>query len=293
MRKISGTDYLKNPHALGTTKSGRPVPGLGPVKLWKAFKERRLCNELRQTIHTDGHMGAALPTDDQVRSWQRGPPPLDQSPDSATHHAMLLLLRDTTAGAFYRPDQSKLGPKGCPSGHQARHISVHEPSLIQFLMLAYKEVGPKDPSQWPPRRWFHAQARRLGWQMAYWYGGDTEEGRALEDEMHALQDDGGGASVHGWRWVRDSDSAAKVDPRRRHHHRKRKAGCLGRRKPPGMISEPAPAVLSATDFVVHQRGQRTKFLEIRAKRHRGGGGGGGSAARRVRRTGGLKLTLAV
>lgn len=242
----TGTDYLKNP------------PRMRAPTLWKAFHNHRLCNELAGAVMTDGHMGSALPTDPETallidgRGFPQAP-----SAAEAMDWATRALLRDPTRGAFYRPDQGGRGPEHCPQGHQARLIACKESAMVGFLLRANDKVGPKDATRWPKREWMQAWARRLGWQLAYWYGGDTIEGRDDEDEMAYAEDHG--VSVRGWHWAPDPDSECTPEEMgtfRPASHRKRKAGCLGRPKPRGMLPEESPTVLELAKLCALRRARK-------------------------------------
>jgi len=249
---LMGTDYVHNP------------PMLGPGTLWKAFSDKKLYVHLANAIATDGHMGSAIPPQDQEV--------IDGGEELGEKDVVRLLKRDLGAGAFFALDQEKVGRKHCPRGRRTPGIEVYESAITKFLLEAYSVLKGKFADKWPPREWFYAQSRRVAWQMAYWYQGDTLEGRILDDEM--AQDPP--LSVYGWHWVPDPESRAKENtengegadaiesakavfgsPRTRKWDRKRKAGCLGRTKPSGFFSEPAPAVVSVE-----------RFRELRRKRRR-------------------------
>lgn len=70
-------------------------------------------------------------------------------------------------------------------------------------------------------------------------------------------------SLHGWHWVLDDDGAAGHQRPKVAH--KRKPGCLGRRKPARMISEPAMHVVSASEFVAYQQEQRHASVAKRSR----------------------------
>jgi hypothetical protein len=230
---MMGTDYVNNP------------PMLGEKLLWKAFSEKALYSHLAHAVATDGHMGAALPLDTDHGV-------------GADDDVVRVLKRDLRSGTFFDRDQPRLGLANCPRDHQMPFIEVYEGAVTMFMTQAYAAVKGNLAEKWPSREWMAAQARRIAWQMAYWYQGDTLEGRILDDEM-ALDDGDGegeqGQSLYGWHWVPDSGSREKASKKQASVARKRKPGCLGRTLPPGHISEPAPTVVSVE-----------RFREIRARK---------------------------
>ena len=232
-----GTDYVENPKAMA---SGR---------LWKAFQDNEARKHLSDAVHTDGHMGAALPADQDTRALLKVTAfSTAANAQEATLSAVRLLLRDVTAGTFYHPKQQQLGVHHCPAARRRRHLSFRETALSSFLTQAYYVAGPKDATTWPNECWMRAAARRLGWQMAYWYAGDTRMGRQWYNEMAVDEE---GVSIFGWHWVPedpDQTPAPAAPPPTGsgclpHHACGGKPGCLQRHKPHGMVSESAGRVV--------------------------------------------------
>lgn len=254
---MMGTDYLKNPAALGEKR------------LWSAFsKHFKVRKSLAEAVWTDGHISAALPPDPKTgRLLTRGYYAKTQSLQDGSCRTVKLLLRDTTAGSIYDPKtQRKPGLANCAKHHRVRHISLREDNLMQFVLRAYAAEGPKDASKWPDREWMRGFARRVGWQVGYWYIGDTRCGRQWYDEMAQTAD---GRSIHGWRWgedaeaVNEPETAKILAPSGRTIGRKRKAGCLGRRRPHRMVSEPALRVVQYSEFRRYQKSLATVLVAPR------------------------------
>ena len=240
---LMGTDFLKNP------------PQLGPERLWKAFQIPEVREFLSESVITDGHLGAALPHTTFEQQLVDGT--LFNKVTSAQeslNYTLALLLRDTTSGTFYHKKQEQHGLNHCPEGRQERHISFKEAPLVKFLTQAYVNVLPKKVDTRPNKQWMLAEIRRVEWNMAYWYIGDTGHGRYFTDDM-ALAENGN--SIFGWTWVADNNdnstatattttvitaSESKVV------EKKRKAGCLGRTRPYRHISQPSKIVASVEEL---------------------------------------------
>lgn len=236
-----GTDYVENPKSMA---SGR---------LWKAFRDNEARKHLSDAVYVDGHLGAALPVDVETQALL-GLTGFDKvsNAEQATLAMVRLLLRDVTAGTFCHPSQLKLGPRHCPRNRQRRHISFRESALVHFLTRAYYVAGPKDATTWPPRTWMQAGARRVGWQMGYWYGGDTILGRRYFDEMAVNEQ---GVSIFGWHWIPDPDADPPVTIHthvdsgcQQHHACQQRAGCLRRHRPHHYVSESAATVVPVREL---------------------------------------------
>lgn len=254
---MMGTDYLKNP------------PDLGEKRIWGAFsKHYEPQQALAEAVWTDGHISAALPPDYETgRLLTRTYHAESTSIQDASARMVQLLQRDTTSGSIYDPKrQTEPGLPHCPKHHRVRHISLRQDRLMHFVLHAYAAEGTKEASKWPSRDWIRGFVRRVGWQVGYWYAGDTRYGRLWYDEMAQTTN---GKSVHGWRWIAEVDPAdATADlqdpeetptsaPTPVTETRKRKAGCLGRRRPHRMISEPSMEVISLSEFRAYQKSLTT------------------------------------
>lgn len=249
---MMGTDYLKNPASMGEKR------------IWGSFSKHLKARQcLAKAIWTDGLISGALPPDEATGQL------LTQeyfakvgSMQEASACAQAILMRDTTAGSIYDPkQQSKPGLSHCPKYHHTRHISFRESQIRQFVWEAYAIHGPKDRSKWPSYEWVTAFVRRVTWQLAYWYGGDTAEGRRWFDEMAVHPENG--ESIYGWRWTPNDDTqqaASKPETESEADHRppKRKAGCLGRHRPRRMVSESTLQVVKISDFRSYHKTISTK-----------------------------------
>lgn len=257
---LMGTDYLQNP------------PMLGPATLWKAFSEKKLYKHLARSVATDGHMGSALPlhflendgvvvvgsTKEFASGSDGGGGGYYNNNNENREEVVRLLSRDLRGGAFTSEDQEGVGLKKCRPGQRVPGIEVYESAVRRFLLEAYSELKGKMADKWPPEEWFSAQARRVSWQMAYWYQGDTIEGRMFDDEMAQES----GVSIYGWHWIKDGAEEDKLPPDDDDDDdtkpfplmpsskggETRPQGCLGRKKPKGYVSEPAPTVVSIQRF---------------------------------------------
>ena len=280
-----GTDFVKNP------------PGLLTVRLWRCYDGHGLARQhLGNAVSTDGHLGTALMDDDEeahqlLDVWA------DDSPAMATARLARCLGRDTTTTTGGGPGGGGRRRGFVPRSRReaeeeandsvlrsirererskpvrfVRHLSINENSITRFLQSAYLREGAKDVSKHPQMHWYMAQARRLGWQMAYWAGGDTAHGRRHEDEMMmssavVQQDTTDALSLHGWHWtpiVSSSSSSSAQDPdgdeggeqdrppprkrQRRRRRQQRSEGDLNRRKREGHQSEPADRVAPLSVF---------------------------------------------
>jgi len=258
---MMGTDYVNNP------------PRLGPVRIWKAYKHHELANNiLGRAIFTDGRMGSALIEDD-AEAIALLDPCLDDDTATATERMARCLLRRCDTGGFLRITGAAAcnddDDDCCTRGRIRRHLSLNEQKIERFLNMAYLKEGVKDVSKHPDYHWCTAQARRLGWQMAYWANGDTLFGRQRENEMLGVnyvspQDAnrgkkriatcnvGGRESLHGWCWEPIPNDESKSPPKKRRKcslpENLKNKGDLGRRKPMGYQSRPASRVTELRVF---------------------------------------------
>lgn len=254
MLVLMKTDFVDNP------------PLLGGTRLWDAFKNWKLRKHLAGCVMTDGHMGAALPTSELEKALVSGEQFLQaKSQRQANNYMLALLMRDLTKGTRYHRQQLQSGLDRCPIGRQSRMLSFRENGIAAFIDEAYKLKLAKQTHRWPNLEWRRAEARRVEWNLAYWYMGDTAEGRQYADSMAADSD---GKSIFGWEWTlhkgnptstpslsassaKDQNQAKTATPVTGF---KRKSGCLGRLRPTGMIAKDSHAVISAENLRNYQRG---------------------------------------
>jgi len=251
---MGGTDFLDNP------------PTMRAKTIWRGFNRTEARMHIAKAIVTDGHIGGALPRTKQVAETLTQQYFIKaKSRDQATQCLLQVLLRDPTESTFVKRTQQAPGLDHCPKKQRVRHISVYEQGMLSFFAELYDKVGPKDASKWPTRAYRIRLIRQISWQLSYWYSGDTYYGRYWHDEM-AVNDDSTKMSVHGWQW--EEDTTATTTTTSDHHkvmeanktqltrNRKRKAGCLGRRRPHRKISSPAISVVSIQEFHAYRKRQR-------------------------------------
>ena len=251
-----GTDFVKNP------------PKLAKAGMWKAYKEEGLANSILATaVYTDGRMGAALFSNQAEADAMLNLPGAEEDEAMATNRAALLLMRNCDAGGFLDAKQSS--PEGQVKTSSQflfrKHVSIHEHKLERFFNMAYLKAGQKDISKHPSDHWYRSQARRDGWNLGYWSGGDTFGGRQREDEMMGaslqqgqikrknIADSRGKESLHGWCWIKDpepEEGSVKEPPKKRAKYDgpKERKGDMRRRKPRGFHSEPAETVAELKVF---------------------------------------------
>jgi len=243
-----GTDYIKNP------------PRLGEKLLWKAYHDHCLGEKiLADLIHTDGRIGTAWIEDDAEAHLLLDIHATDSKQDATARIAKLFSRSCDGWGMLAKGNTNK----GVPSRFR-KHISLNERLIERWLTMAYVLVkNNKDPTT---DQWKRSQARRIGWQIAYWSGGDTLAGRQYEDEMIGITQDittkriithriaETGQSLHGWNWIKNDDAVDSTPPKKRAREYKNhttsiaKQGDLKRFKPHDYSSTMATIVVELPLF---------------------------------------------
>ena len=239
------TDFVDNPKRMAA------------ITIWKAFNRFEARKHLFHSIVVDGYTGAAWPATREVAHMLTGEYfAKARSCAQATQCCLDLLTRDLFSGSYFKQSQKLPGPQHFPKHRRAKHISIYQRGVVRFIKAAYDTIVSGDATRWSDDREILRLVRQYGWNLAYWYRGDTRDGRQWLDEMTQYGPDPD-ASVYGWSWMPNPNASTQPSPAIQSPPvpRKPKAGCLGRKRPRGMISCPSKAVVSIKVFRAWQQQQ--------------------------------------